>query len=854
MDRIRARFNRHTSRLDNMRTLSFGQRTEGGRRVRLVQEEEGKEYHKEHKEGEEGGADILGLGIGTLPLQPGLCKGKPFSPRRDFSGSSPFKRKREPQESPEKRRASAPSLRQAVFPQAPILGRAATDGFNRLMMQGPRGPQPQEGLGLSGRREPSNQRLRLGSQNQGLGFGGFEQSFDHPRRHDNSRQQPRSQDWAQELGFGGFGESISQPRHQPRSGQQPQSLNQGPSFVWEPGAARHGSLLGFPPVSHIENRRSRIGQLREGRTLPFEGGDAGFLPSSFHPRHGRPANQARPARHGPPFIGAPDLRSFEEADDNYDDEDEGEWSSPDTARPPPGRLPPFTRPPIPNDASGVTSSNSHTRLLPQPQNNPWQYLPGFGDEEEEDKAITPNERRRRVLGQQPFMPSFHQQIYSQEGRRGDSAATFLPAYGDNPMANDGMSRGRAAVEDAQGRKARERRESEQRLRHSRLRQTRFGDGDGEDYDGEGSSRVRDQTFRVRQPGMGERGSRFEARPAVRSTPLPINFDDDEDEDDEEGARLTRILASSARHREEQSSSAHPFGRPAQQPPPNTAASRPRRSSSLSVHTSDLPWHETIGPLQQTRQRVQRQPNFMQHTQASRRRVSSGSSAGSNVSTPSPRRSFIQRASRAVLRGGALSHQGGRDGIPPAQMGRGHGAPFPTGRQSPAPNNANWSGPPQRPQRSNAMNPFAGRGMDGESSADEAPAPPRAPDASMHGRGRGGYGVRGGRGRGGALNPGSNARQPPAINHNHAAPNPQVGGRPRDTSASTAMAGLGLGTLIGNEAPHNTAPHRYAPPGVQPTVSLDGRAVYPTTNGGMMLMLNETISEPPKQRYCLRSNI
>ena len=72
MDRIRARFNRHTSRLDNMRTLSFGQRTEGGRRVRLVQEEEGKEYHKEHKEEEEGGDEEEEDG----ELQEGSCPGR----------------------------------------------------------------------------------------------------------------------------------------------------------------------------------------------------------------------------------------------------------------------------------------------------------------------------------------------------------------------------------------------------------------------------------------------------------------------------------------------------------------------------------------------------------------------------------------------------------------------------------------------------------------------------------------------------------------------------------------------------------------------------------------------------------
>lgn len=892
-DRIRARFNRHTSRLDNMRTLPFGRQAEGGRRVGRAQEEGGEEFKKEPREGEERGADILGLSIGTLPLQPNLGKGKPFSPRH-FSGCSPFKRKREPQESPEMRRASAPSLRQAVFSQAPILGRAATDGFNRLMMQGPRGFQPRESLGLPGRRGPSNQRLRLGSQNQGLGFGGFEQFFDQRRQHDDSRQ-PQSQEWPRELNFGGFGGSMSQPRHQPRFRQQPQSLNQEPSFVWEPGAARRESLLGFPPVNRIENWRSRIGHLRGGRNHLYEGGDAGFVPSSFHPRHGRPANQVRPARHGPPFLWAPDLRSFEEAGDDYNDDGEDEWSFPDTARPPTGRLTPFTRPPTRNDASGVTSSHPHTGLLPQPQNNSWQNLPGFGDKQEEDNAITLNEQRRRVLGQQSFMPSFHQQVHSQGGMREDFTPAFSPAHHNDSLPNDHMGRGRAPEAELRHRRARVREGSELRLRHSRLHQTRFGVEDEEEYDGDEFYHNQDQTSSGRQLVFGDgcpfaalrKTAGFGARPAMRSTQVPINFndetgEDEDDEDDEQGERLKPTMASIVRQGEGRSHSAHLLGRPPQQPDLTAASSLPRRSTSASVHTSGLPSPEVFGFPQQLRQRVQRQqslPGFMQPTQGNRRRVSSDSSAGVDASRPSPRQSFIQRALRDLPRGGNFFHQinRGRGGLPSAQRGRGRGAPFLISRKlslpkngdwsgppqrprrsiemnsfggrymngessadeaslppQPVPNNGTWSGPPEIPQRSNAMSSFAGRDVDGESLADEASAPLREANASVRGRDRGGSDVRGGRGLGGAPMPGGNARSP-ARDHNHAPPTHQGGGRARDICASSATAGLGLNNLSGNEAPPNILPHPHAPPRVQPTA-----------NGRMMLMPKETIPAPPKQ--------
>lgn len=869
MERIRARYAGHRERMDGMLRLPLGQRIEGGRRVRRVQEEE--EYE------EQAGGDMLGLGIPTLPPQPNLGKGKPFSPRRDFSGSSPFKRKREPQESPEMRRASAPSLRQDVFPQAPILGRAATDGFNRLMMRDPRGSQPATGLGLV----TEHQRLRLGSQNQGLGFGGFEQYFDQPRQHDDSRQQPHFRDQPRGLGFGGFGQSMKQPKHQPLSGQQRQSLDQGLSFVWEPGADGLGSLRGFPPVNHIEGRRSRIAQLREGQDFAFGGeGGPGFLPAGFPPGRARPANLVAPPRQGPPFLPTQDLRSFGKADDDYDPSFVPSSSfSPGAARPPTRHLPTSLRPSTHHGTrtSGVASSNPHTRLPPHLPNNPWQNLPGFGNEnEDEDEGdgdgnnalrISPNERRRRILGQQEFLPSFHQQVYSQSGSRATFQPVISPEHANNSNANAGMGRGRAPAEISQTSRARQCQESEQRFRHSRLNRSRFGDADGEEYDSDEFSRARYQASGVRQPGMGERGpiaglrqpEDFGARHAVRPGRVLANFSDEEDEgdeDDEEGERLRHILASSARHMEEQSQSAHPFGHPARpvQQPERTATSSRHRSSSVSVHTSDYSPPEPIGPPQQSRQRVQRQPSFMQHTQAGRRRVSSGNSAGFHASRPSPRQSFIRRASNGVHRDGHLPHLRGRGGLAPAQRGRGCGAPP---SMSPQPsllsNHGNWSGLPQRPHRGNAVNPFAGRDMNGESSADEAPAPPQAAaNASTRGRGGGENGVRGGRGRGLAHIQGSNARRPPAINQNYAPPGHQGQGRARDTSATNAMAGLGLKTRSRNEAPRSTAthphaPHPYAPPDVQPTGYLDGRAVYPTADGGMVLMPNETIPAPPKPK-------
>ena len=870
MERIRARYARNGERVDGMQRLPLGQRVESGRSLIRVQEEE--EYE------EQAGGDMLGLGIPALPPQPNLGKGKPFSPRRDFSGSSPFKRKREPQESPEMRRASAPSLRQGVLPQAPILGRAATDGFNRLMMRGPRGSQPATGLGLV----TEYQRLRLDSQNQGLDFGGFGQSFDQPRQHDDSSQQPQFRDQPRGLGFGKFGQSMKQQQHQPLSGQQWQSLNQGLSFVWEPGAAGLRPLRDFPPVNHIGGRRSRIAQLRESQDFAFGGGGGpGFLPADFPP--GR-ARSAAPPRQGPSFLPTQDLRGFGEADDDYDPSSVPSSSfSPGAARPPTRRLPTSIRPPTHHGtrASGVASSNPYTRLSPRPPNNPWQNLPGFGDEDEDEDEdeedgenalrVSPNERRRRILGQQEFLPSFHQQVYySQSGPRAIFQPVIPPAHANNSIPNTGMLRGRALAEDSQTRRARQRQESEQRRRHGRLDRSRFGDADVEEYDSDEFSRARYQASGVRQPGVGEcrsiAGLRqpegFGARHAVRPGRVLANFSDEEDEgdeDDEEGERLIHILASSERHMEEQSQSAHSFGRPArpvQQPELTATFSRHRRSSSVSVHTSDFPSPEPIGPPQQSRQRVQRQPSFMQRTQASRRRVSSGSSAGFHASRPSPRQSFIRRASTGVHRDGYLPHERERGGLAPAQRGHGRGAPF---SMSPQPsllsNHGNWSGPPKRPHRGNAVNPFAGRDMDGESPTDEASAPPRAAaNVSMRGRGGGANGVRYGRGRDLAHIPGSNARRPPAINQNHAPPGHQGRGRARDTSATTAMAGLGLSTPSRNEAPRNTAahphaPHRYAyaPPDVQPKDCLDGRAVYPTANGGMMLMPNESIPAPRKPK-------
>lgn len=857
MERIRRRYAAHTSRLHTMRTLPLGESIPGNRRVRRPQLEDN--YEEEYEEyidgGEDGGGDMLGLEIPSLPPQPNLGKGKPFSPRRDFSfGSSLFKRKREPQESPEIRRASAPSLRQGVFPQAPILGRAATDGLHRLMIQGPRGSQRVKGLGLGGRRESSNRRLRLGSQNQGLGFGGVEKSFGQPQQYDDSRKQPQSQDQPHGLGFLGFGQSISRPQYEPLSRQQPQSLDQGPSFVWEPGVARLGSLLGFPPVNYIEDSRARVANPREIQNFALRaGGGSHFLPPGFPSGRGRPTHPVAPPRQGTPFLGAQDLPSFGEANDHYDHSSvPSSWSSPDAGRSPTHRLPTSVRPPTEHGPLRVT--NPLPRLLPQPPNNPWQNQPNYKDEEEEDSAIRPNERRRLALGQQPFISSFHQQAYSQEGRIGDSAAAFPPANRNNSLPNDHMGRPRApGAELLRDRRAREREESKQRLRHSRLHQTRFGDKDEEEYDGDGLPHNQDQISGARQLGIGEGGPftaprqtvGFGAHPAMRSTQVVINFKDekDEDEDDDEGdgegERLKRILASSARHGEEQSRPAHPFGRPAQQPDRTVASSRPRRLSSVSVHTSGLPSTEVIGLPQHSRQRVkasQRLRGFMQHTQVGRRRVLNGSSTGADTSRPSSRQSFFQRALRGVPRGGSLRNQvdRGRGGLGTRVRGGGRGAPFSMGGQSALPNNDNWSGPPRRPPRSIAMNPFAGRDMDGGSSADEAPAPPHPANVPM-----------GGRGRGGALITGSNARQQPAINHNSVIPAPQGRGRAHDTSATTAMAGLGLGIASRNEAPRNTLPHPYAPPGVQQTGFFDDRAVYPLANGGMMVMPGESIPPAPK---------